>query len=413
MALGLGLISLSSCEKDTGDVGLNTLPPEDGFYIFEDSVKLTGFMTVSDTRIFTEDKGSIMIGSVAEKTNANLSDTLVAECDIPLFFPQNPGNFSRITEAKAISLIFFDSGLKYGGYKYGDTLKPITIDVWGVYGAEEKVICSFEYFFDKSMKYRNKDTVKIPLGDDLLNFLIEGISTSLNKIPTNASGYYSTDSSLLAKKYFFENYFKGIKLRVKSPSDAFVARIFNPHFLIDYSNGSKYDQEFMLLRGDLKTIDTIAIQREVFTYPGAIFSHSSKITDVEGAFIQGGASTRTIIDMSPIGSWKDSTSMLVNKATITFKVDKTDNRAPLERLRFTMYNKADMTPIFTSEKYYNDSLNAYCFEINKMLNSYISKGIPIENYEFDLACPVPNATVNKTTLQYKEGVSLNIVYSKY
>jgi len=354
-----------------------------------------------------------MVGSVVEKLNETTYDTLTAEFDAPLFFPQNPGDFKNIVAAKSISLVFKDYGSKTGGYKYGDTLKPISVDIWGRYGGKDTIIGTFNYSFKGDSEYRKSDTITVPLSKDLLDYLVSSISKTLDAIPLNEDGYYPDSTNLDVKKHFFANYFQGIKFRVRNPTNAFVVRIFNPYLLIEYSNAGLYTQEFLLQRNDLEQVDKTAIQSGMFVYPGAIFKHTAYLHNTDGILIQGGASYRTIIDMSTIASWKDSTAMLVNKATLRFELDSIDTSSPNPYLRMTMYNKADSTSISTYDIAYNASLKSYYFEINQMLNTYVSNGIGLENYEFELSCPAPNTTVNKTILKYKDGVSLNVVYSKY
>lgn len=416
--LALGLFAFASCEKDTGDVGLNTLPSDDGFYVFQDSVKLITDTTFIDNRAFTDNVSSIMVGCVVDKIDETTYDTIIAECDVPLFFPQSPGVFRNISKAKSLSLIFTDNG-----YKYGDTLKPVLIDIWAVLKDKEELVASFDYSYLANSGYRKKDMTTVPLNYELLTYLVGGIKHTLAAVPVDtAKGYYINDSLGLARKEFFFNYFKGIKLRVRNPSDAFIARIYNPHIKIDYAvKNSEFTNEFLFNSPDFSAkIDTAVAEGRIprvnkFVYPGAIFSHSSQkkpsySSGKPGILVQGGAGYLTKIDMSPIESWKDSSNMLVNKATIQFIVEDVDGEAPLSSMVLTMLSKTDT---IITEQAYNKELGAYTFEINKMLNTYIKNGVPLENYKFYLACPAPNTTVNKTRLKYKDGVNLKVIYSKY
>lgn len=420
--LALGLFAFASCEKDTGDVGLNTLPSDDGFYVFQDSIKLTGFTTLIDNRPYTYDSTSRMLGSVVDKIDETTYDTIIAECDVPLFFPQSPGVFRNISNAKSLSLIFRDNG-----YKYGDTLKPILIDVWAVLKDKEELVASFDYSYSANSGYRKNDTITVPLNYEFLTYLVDGIKKTLVNIPVDTvKGYYPSDSNLYAKQDFFKNCFKGIKIRVRNPSDAFIAQIIYPYLCIEYlAKGYKTTEEFLLQRNYLEYVNDTAIvkgripEQNKFVDPGSIFSHSSQkkppySSGKPGILVQGGAGYFTEIDMSPIASWKDSSNMLVNKATIQFIAENVDGKAPLSSMTLTMINKVDKkNTITTGEQAYNKELGSYTFEINKMLNTYIKNGIPLENYTFYLACPAPNSTVNKTRLKYKDGVNLKVIYSKY
>ncbi len=252
----------------------------------------------------------------------------------------------------------------------------------------------------------------------MLNYFVAGIAKTIETYPMRASGYYSTDSSLLAARYFYENYFQGFKVQVKGHPDAFISRIYNPRVVLNYQiNKSDIQEEFIMSSAPLVAIDTNYAKNTTFTPKGTIFRHSansSVLNGTSGILIQGGAGYQTLVDMSPIASWIDSTNMLINKAVVQFTVEDTVGAEPSSSLVLTMYDKLNQKTLFSFEKDYNETLGTYTFEIQEMLNTFINNGVPLkDNYQFTLSCPEPNTTVNKTRLSSKDGVKINIIYSKY
>lgn len=400
---GITFLAIISCEKDTGDLGLNTLPPQDGLSVHYDSVKIVNYTIVPDDSINTNQPNVKLFGSVIDTIGENTVDTVICNLEVPLYFYQ----FHSFDSSDYIYSIRLYYG--FGEYAYGN-FEDNTLECYvGEIGATEGT-------------YIDTITLTLDTSSNVNTFFNHKISGELyDRIETGAreivnAGYerdeygYSDEVALEVKNRFHDNYFKGLTFTVKDPQNSFITRLISPQIKILHgadtvAPSDSVGQEVLALRSP-GINDDISLE-----IPESKYSHSATITDSEGFLVQGTLGHKTIIDLAPMFNWEDSTRYNFNKAKITFNIQEGSNsKAPIDSLLLKIRNLETESEEYALAKLQD---NSYTFYVHDQLNSIIARNEKISSLVMEIYCLNNNAKANKSLLQFKEGNYLYLTYTKY
>jgi len=406
--------SLLSCEKDTGHLGLDTLPSTDGISIHYDSVTINGYAIEPDPYIVSETYAE-QLGSTVDNLGDGIYDTIVAEVIIPLYFPVWHSSSRNISNVASVSFKFSD---KYNGaesgYIYGDTTVPLQIILEELKFENDSTYSTTVIdtaIYDPST--RADDTAySHELPKEISDRIIAGIQKTISAYPYNDQTEYADSIDLADIRQYFinESGFEGLRCRIANPGNSFISRIIAPHIELKFKYNAT-DENFQSFR--LNSYSSDEADDDIKT-PSSTIYHSARINK-EGALIQGLAGHRTTLDFSFLESWlQDSTRHSFARAWIDFPyLDNPDGRNQLDTLLFSIVSIADEKEIYTNRIIKDADNSVYSFQIQRGLNTLLGKNYPYSNYIFQLRCPNNNMVAEKSFIDYKNGNMLRLTYTKY
>jgi len=420
---------LFSCEKEPDKFGLEILPTDENFNIKVDTTFNILATTVKFDSIITylpQDSSFNVYNSVIV---GNYTDNIVGSSQSSLlmnFYPDTLTSvFKNLTQVD--SLVFY---IKLSSI-YGDTLSDLQFDIWelqkslsykskyssNISESEYKNINSLVQ--SKVLKYN--DSIKIRIDNDVF------INKLVNITPA--------DSFSIANIIKFQEYFKGLYLEVKSPSDPKVFVTINPW----KSSGKFYTRLRMYYRSN-DNKDTLSLSYNIYT-PVSKFIHDYTGTAIETAlqdnelnqkvtYVEGIGGLGTRIRIPELSKWADKAPVSINKAELIIPIESIDG------IPSGLYPRKLCIKTYQndSSKYieygfgqtflgggYDSIKGGYVFNltkhVQKIANSKL-RGPVVENTDFIIMVDGYKRELpfsfKKTALNFSTGkrANLNITYSK-